>query len=516
MSVDQERLRMLGAAVERLNDMLIITEADPIDPPGPRIVYVNEAFERATGYRREEIIGRSPRVLQGPETDRSELARIRDHLAAGRSISTRLVNYSKSGRRYPVELTISPVLGADGRVTHFVAVERDLTERLAMEARQRQVQHLEAVAQLTGGVAHDFNNLLTVILGNADLLAEALDTDGTHRGLANAIVEAAQRGSELTHRLLAFAGRQALEPRAVDVDRLLTGMTDVLGRTLGSDIELRLDTADDTWHAHVDPAQLEAAILDMIVNAREAMPAGGRLTITTRNVRLDDADAARGPPARAGEYVELRIADTGAGITAEHRPRIFQPFFTTKARGSGTGLGLATVYGFVRQSGGHVEVRSEAGRGTAFSLFLPRSAAPADAPRAAQAPATPRGGCERVLLVEDDLALREYARYELEFLGYRVRAAGNAHEALHVLRGEEPFDLLFTDVIMPGGLNGAELAHEARALRPSLRVLFTSGYSHDALIDEGRLQAGVRLLRKPYRRADLAAKLRDALEAPAA
>jgi PAS domain S-box-containing protein len=398
-----------------------------------------------------------------------------------------------------------------GRALRIVGGMTDVSERIALEQRLEESQRLESMGQLTGGVAHDFNNLLTVILGNAELLGEELAGDSRLRALAEMISGAAQRGAELTQRLLAFARRQALEPQVVDVNRLVAGMQGLLHRTLGEDIELVLEPAEGAWPALVDPSQLEGALLNLCLNARDAMPAGGRLAIGTANVRIDSAYAARHGDVEPGRYLEVRVSDTGAGISPQDLPRVFEPFFTTKDKDKGTGLGLSMVYGFVRQSRGHVIIESAPGQGTVVKMYLPR--AEQAAPRAASSEAQPsRSGAETVLLVEDDELVRRYGQEQLAAMGYRVLAAGNGAQALEVLRSGEPVDLLFTDVVMPGGLTGRELAEEAARLRPGLKVLYTSGYAENAIVHDGRLDPGVQLLRKPYRRAELARKVRLALD----
>ena len=374
----------------------------------------------------------------------------------------------------------------------------------------RQAQRLESVGQLTGGVAHDFNNLLTVILGNAELLHEMLAGHPKLSPMAGMIVDAAERGADLTQRLLAFARRQALEPQAVDVNARVAGLDAMLRRTLGEHIQIgfRHDTAP--WLALVDPAQLDNALLNLCLNARDAMPHGGRLTIETARVRLDLAYVQAHPDVRPGDYVMLAVSDTGTGIAPEHLERVFEPFFTTKAKGKGTGLGLAMIYGFVKQSGGHVAIYSEPGDGTTVKLYLPRAEGAAQAP-SERTPAEPVGGSETLLLVEDDASVRRYAHQQLVALGYRVIEAHDGAQALEFLRGGAAVDLLFTDVVMPG-MSGRELAEQATQLRPGLKVLYTSGYAEDAIVHQGRLDAGVHLLSKPYRREEMARRIREALE----
>ena len=508
---NQDRLKLLETAVSRINDIVLITEAEPFDEPGPRIVFVNDAFERRTGYTREEVIGKTPRILQGPATQRSELRRIGDALRQWLPVRAELINYTKAGDPFWLELEIVPIADERGWFTHWVAIERDITERKQVEQQLQQSQRLESLGQLTGGVAHDFNNLLTVMLGNAELLSEQLPAGSLHRRLAQMIGTAAQRGADLTQRLLAFARRQALEPRAVDLERLLDGMDGLLRRTLGEQIEVHRSSGDALWPTLVDPTQLENALLNLAINARDAMPRGGQLSIEAVNGRLDAAYTAPHEGLEPGDYVMLAVSDTGAGIAPELVTRVFEPFFTTKERGKGTGLGLAMVYGFVKQSRGHVALYSEPGHGTTVRIYLPRHHAGAPAEPTPEEPVAPSGRGQLVLLVEDDLQVREFARGQLEALSYRVLEAADGPEALALLRSRPDIELLFTDVVMPGGMSGVELAEAALALRPGLPVLYTSGYTESALIHNGRLDPNVLLLGKPYRRAELANKLREAL-----
>jgi PAS domain S-box-containing protein len=399
-----------------------------------------------------------------------------------------------------------------GKAVRFLAGMRDVTELRALEEQLRQSQRLEAVGQLTCGGAHDFNTLLTVMLGNAEVLEEELADDPRRQSLAAMIVSAAQRGADLTQRLLAFARKQALSPASVDVNQLISGMNQLLHRALTESIEIALYPGNSLWPALVDPAQLENALLNLSLNARDAMPQGGRLTIETENVELDEEFCARHSDVRPGRYVLVAVTDTGSGIAPEHMSRLFEPFFTTKAKGKGTGLGLPMVYGFIKQSGGHIGIYSEVGHGTAVRMYLPRT--PDDTPTVSLPvldDSVPRG-TEVVLLVEDDRLVRHYVAEQLESLGYRVLLAENGAAALPMVQQGDAIDLLLTDVIMPG-MSGRELADAARVLRPGLKVLYCSGYSEDAIIHQGRLDPGVQLLAKPFRRGELARRVREVLDA---
>ncbi len=387
--------------------------------------------------------------------------------------------------------------------------QRDDIARL--NSRLLQAQRLEAIGQLTGGVAHDFNNLLTVVLGNAEILAEQNADDPFKRQLAEMIGAAAQRGAELTQQLLAFARKQALTPAAVDINQRVAAMDPLLRRTLGEHIEVELVRGAGLWPAMVDPGQFENALLNLCLNARDAMPRGGRLTLETANAALDRSYVQDHPDVTPGQYVMVAVSDTGTGIAPEHLQKVFEPFFTTKEKGKGTGLGLAMVYGFTKQSAGHISIYSEPGHGTTVKLYLPRATGPDARPAPAPPAAAPAGGAETVLVVEDDDLVRRYACTELQALGYRVLDADSGAAALAVIEREPGIDLLFTDVVMPGGMSGRELADAALQRRPGLKVLYTSGYTENAIVHHGRLDVGVMLLAKPYRRAELARAVRGAL-----
>ncbi|MEQ1490948.1 MAG: ATP-binding protein, partial [Terricaulis sp.] len=388
----------------------------------------------------------------------------------------------------------------------------DVTDRLSLEEQLKQSQRLDAIGQLTGGVAHDFNNLLTVVLGNSEALVERLSDQPALRHLAQITLTVAERGAELTHRLLAFSRRQALEPRSVDANQLLSGMVPLLKRTLAEDIEITFVPGAELWPAVIDPSQLEGAVLNLCINARDAMSGGGRLTVETENVHLDGNYAGQNAEVAAGDYVMVAVSDTGVGIPSANLGRVFDPFFTTKEIGKGTGLGLSMVYGFVKQSGGHVKIYSEVGIGTVVKLYLPRSdSAPGQVVKPERELAD-LAGTEKILLVEDDDLVRAHAESILSTLGYRVIVANDGPSALEIMQRDDTVELLFTDVVMPGGMTGRVLADRAIALRPNLRVLYTSGYTQNSIVHDGRVDEGVLLLSKPYSRLDLAQKVRAALD----
>ena len=385
----------------------------------------------------------------------------------------------------------------------------DVTEQRNTEAQLRQSQRLEAVGQMTGGIAHDFNNLITVIIGNAEQMEET--EDESLRALARMAREAAERAAELTGRLLAFSRKQPLDPKAIDINALISNMDGLIRRALGGQLEIKTVLGDDLWRVYADPSQLESALLNLAINARDAMPNGGHLTIETGNIRIDDAGDADHAGFAPGDYLLVSVSDTGTGMDQDTLAHAFEPFFTTKDVGKGSGLGLSMIYGFVKQSSGHVRIDSEPGRGTTVRLHLPR--APADVALAKQQSrdgSLPRGS-EKILLVEDDALVRDTVVMQLGYLGYRVVSTANGSQALEALKREGGFDLLFTDIILPGGLNGHQLADQAQKLIPGLRVIFTSGYAESAVAHHGRLDPRVHLLKKPFRRRELATKIRDAL-----
>jgi sensor domain CHASE-containing protein len=380
------------------------------------------------------------------------------------------------------------------------------------EVQLRQSQKLEAVGQLTGGVAHDFNNLLTVILGNAEMLADELVDQDNLRELARMTASAAERGSQLTSRLLAFSRQQPLQPRVLNVsEQICDGFELLLRRTLPETFTLHIESAESLWLAEIDPSQLESALLNVVLNARDAMPDGGQIKIAMENAVLGDDFVLNDPDFEAGQYIMITVTDAGHGMPEDTLSRVFEPFFTTKDVGSGSGLGLSMVYGFVKQSGGHVRVSSEPENGTSVSLYFPRSQRDYVQSHTGRSLQPISGGTETILVVEDDELVREHVRANLLGLGYEVVEAENGPEAMEILKQKRDIDLLFTDVVLSGGMNGQVLADAARALRPDLKVLFTSGYTEDTMVHHGRLDPKVELLSKPYRRIQLAEKLREVM-----
>lgn len=389
---------------------------------------------------------------------------------------------------------------------------RDITQQVETEERLRQAQKMDAIGQLTGGIAHDFNNLLTVILGNSDVLVEELSqADEGPRLRAETIQKAGERASELTHRLLAFARRQPLDPRPTDLNQLVSGMGEMLRRTLGEEINIEIVRGSGLWKAVVDPHELENAVLNLAINARDAMTEGGRLTIETANIAVDDSYAAA-HEMTPGQYAMLAVSDTGQGMPVDVQQKAFEPFFTTKQKGKGSGLGLSMVYGFARQTGGQVRIYSEPEAGTTIRLYIPRADVETYTRQAPAASSSLQSGTEQILVLEDDELVRRHTVNSLRNLGYDVTECANGPAALTYFEAEERFDLLLTDVMLPGGMTGKQVADEAVKHAPDLKVLFMSGYTQNAIVHHGRLDPGVELLSKPFRMADLARKVREVLD----
>jgi len=475
----------------------------------------NPAAVATFGYAADEAIGRNVNLLMPEPHQDAHDGFIAQLVTTGRrriiGVGPReVLGQHKDGSVFPMELAVSEAMIGGERL--FIGVTRDISLRKRTEAQLQQAQKMEAVGQLTGGIAHDFNNLLGVVLGNLELIDEGLDDGSKLKGLAAQALAAADRGAALTGRLLAFSRQKALQPKAANLNHSTETMVELIRRALGETIDVRIATAADLWDCEVDSAQLESALLNLAVNARDAMPNGGSLCIETENVDLTDELVAVQVGVPPAHYIALSVGDSGSGIPKEILPRVFDPFFTTKEVGKGSGLGLAMVYGFVRQSGGGVRIYSEPGRGTMVKLYFPRARADAEPnPAHAADDGEPRGRGEVVLVVEDDADLRTLAVAHLEALGYERRAAATAAAALEVLRGDERISLLLTDVVLPGGMSGAELAIEAQKMRPGLRVLFMSGFARNVFTDLGIRETDVALLQKPFRRNELARKVREAL-----
>jgi PAS domain S-box-containing protein len=473
---------------------------------------MSPAWERITGRPLEEALTRPVADFVHPD-DREMTNAVHERLIRGEPAIGFENRYERADGSY-CRLAWRAVSIVDEGLIYAVA--RDVTEERGRDEQLRQSQKMEVVGQLTGGIAHDFNNLLTIIIGSLELMQrDLMDGDAKLRRWADTATEGARRAAALTHRLLAFSRRQPLEPKPIEINRLVGGMSELLQRTLGEPVAIETVLAAGLWPALADANQLENTLLNLAVNARDAMPGGGRLTIETANVHLDEVYAGAQTEVVPGQYVMIAVTDTGLGMTPEIKGRVFEPFFTTKPEGQGTGLGLAQVFGFIKQSGGHVSIYSELGEGTTVRLYLPRLKAglrPEPPPFMEISRGQMRARGETILLVEDEAGVRAFAIEALEELGYHVLAAENAAAALMLLENAPEIGLLFTDVVLGGGVNGRQLADEAQRRRPNLRVLFTTGYTRNAIIHHGRLDDGVQFIGKPFTIASLARKIRQVLE----
>ncbi len=449
-----------------------------------------------------------------PARDQAELDEYFRRAGTGETLSNISVRrLDRQGRLRDISFSCAPVRYSDGRVRALVYALEDMTQRNATEAQLRQAQKMEAIGNLTGGIAHDFNNLLGIIIGNLDSLHGDIANNTANYDMVRDALDAALRGADLTSRLLAFARRQPLSPEAIGLNVLVDRSLSLLNRTLGAHIQVDVEFAVDIWPALVDPVQLEAAIANLATNARDAMPRGGKLIVRTLNASLDDHYVEAHPEATVGDYACIEVCDTGTGIPPALLGRIFEPFFTTKPEGKGSGLGLAMVFGFMKQTGGHINVYSEIGKGTCFRLYLPRASnAPGVTSRARPAAMPEPLGRETVLVVEDSEKLRRVVVRQISSLGYTVYEAEDGAAALEIVRQGIPIDLLFTDIVMPGEMSGADLATAASSLITGLKVLFTSGFPEARAETGGWLPGNSRLLAKPYRRDELARALRQALD----
>ena len=474
---------------------------------------VNPAAAALFQYRREDFIGRNVSFLMPEPYHSQHDGYLSNYRMTGTKriigIGRQVIGRRADGTTFPMQLGVSEFL-VDG-VSHFTGIIRDITAQVEAEQALRHAQKMEAMGQLTGGIAHDFNNLLTVIVGNLEML-EAKLTEPAQRELLTEALEAADLGSRLTSRLLAFARRSFLEPKIVNLNMLVAGLTDLLHRTLGETVALSTALSSNLWSTQVDPSQVESAVVNLAVNARDAMPNGGRLVLETRNTVIDESYAANEAGLAPGDYVQLSVSDTGTGMPPAVRDRAFEPFFTTKEKGRGTGLGLSMVYGFAKQSGGHATIYSEENVGTTVNLYLPRHRTSASGlPDETPQEAAQSGRGETILVVEDDDRVRRLTAARLQQLGYAVIEASSGAQALGLLTKSDDVELVFTDLVMPGGMSGYELAGAVRALYPHIKILLTSGYAEE-LANADRVEAvRLKVLRKPYRQAELARAISETL-----
>jgi PAS domain S-box-containing protein len=501
------KLQQLSRAVEQSANLVIVSNVDGA------IEYVNPRYLEVMGYGADEVIGRDFSFWINEGASDATGQKILQCIRSGRDWHGEFESKRKNGEAIHLTATISPIEDDRGHITHFISIQEDMTRRHEVEEQLRKAQRMEAIGQLTGGMAHDFNNLLSVIIGNLDLLQEEVGNQPKAKRLIDAALRASLRGGDLTKHLLAFARRQSLKASTFTINNMVSGMADMLRRTIGEHIEIRMALDETVWPVLADASQVESACLNLAINARDAMPDGGMLTIETKNVHLDEVYAAANPTVAPGEYVMLAVSDTGTGIPPEVLERVFEPFFTTKEMGKGTGLGLSMVYGFARQSNGHVKIYSEVGHGTVVRLYLPRSAeatAASEQAKTAEPLSVVVGGT--ILVVEDNADVRTVVVAQLRGLGYSVIEAEDAASAINFLKAKQPVDLMFTDVVMPGGVTGIELGRLAKEIYPGLKVLYTSGFAEASLRNTAQYDA-VRdnLLTKPYRLGDLAKKMREIL-----
>lgn len=502
--IEAERDRLIKA-LEHSADAIVITDADA------NIQYVNPAFERMTGYSRGEVIGQNPRILKSGKHGPDFYKDMWDTITRGDVWTGRITNRRKDGSLYLERCTISSVRDGSGRIVNYVAVKRDITERVALEERLRQSQKMEAVGQLAGGIAHDFNNILTAISGYSDLLLRNLKDGDPKRTYAEEIKKASARAASLTQQLLAFSRRQVISPKIVNLNHIVKDMARMLERVIGENIDLVTQLSEDLWNVKVDPGQIEQVIMNLSVNAKDAMPGGGKLIIETANVHLDEEYAKTHAPMQPGPYVMLAVTDTGCGMDAETLSHIFEPFFTTKEKGKGTGLGLATVYGIVKQSDGYIWVYSEPGKGTTFKIYFPPVWEELPEEDTSERHVGDLTGRETILLVEDEYSVRQLLKNVLETHGYKVLDAGNGEDALAVAdEYEGEIHLLITDVVMPG-MGGPALSEKLLQTRPSVKVIYMSGYTNDALLHHGDLKEGTAYLQKPFPLNSLVEKAREVL-----
>jgi PAS domain S-box-containing protein len=502
----EAELNRLMTAIEQTPESVVIT-----DTRG-RILYVNPVFERVTGYSRAEVIGQNPRLLKSNRQESAFYRQLWGKINAGEVWRGRFINKKKDGTLFTEDAVIAPVRDGKGAVTNYIAIKRDISHELELEVQYRQTQKIDSIGRLAGGVAHDFNNILAVICGHTDLALAQLSPDAPLRSNLECIQESAERAANLTRQLLAFARRQVIEPRRINLNELIVNLNKMLRRLIGEDIKLVTQTAPDLGQIKADPGQIEQVLLNLVVNARDAMPDGGTLTIRTDNVTLDEGYARR-HLVTPGDYVMVSVSDTGVGMTDEVKQHIFEPFFTTKEQGKGTGLGLATCFGIIQQSNGHIHSESQVDKGTQFKIYLPRVQGVEDSISSREVPVSLLQGTETILLAEDEPSLRQLMARVLRTQGYTVLEAADGHEALTLAQANgAKIQLLLTDVIMPG-LSGKTLAEWLGQVNPAVRVLFISGYINNNAVRDAMSRPGTFFLQKPFNPLDLTKKVREAIEA---
>ena len=502
----EDTLRKLWRAVEQSADLVMITDK------GGVIEYVNPAFESLTGYSPGELMGQTPRVLKSGQQASELYKELWQTILAGNVFRCTMVNRKKNGDVFVAEKTVTPLRDSEGRITHFISNDRDITDRRRMENQLQQAQKMDAIGKLAGGVAHDFNNLLMVISSYAELMLDSLAPQHPLRRNVDEIQKASRRAADLTRQLLAFGRKQIQSLQLLDLNLIIEDISKMLPRLIGEDIELVFAPGKKLGKVKADPVQIEQILMNLVANARDAMPKGDRLVIETASVRLDEAYVQEHSIVPPGDYVLLTVTDSGMGIGPEHVLHIFEPFYTTKEEGKGTGLGLATVYGIVKQNSGFIWVYSEPGLGTTFKVYLPRAWQAKLVLQPAPALEGCPGGCKTLLLAEDEAAVRQATREFLTLNGYIVLEAENGAEALALARAYDGnIDLMITDVVMPQ-MGGAKLAGELASDRPDMRVLFVSGYAETTFQRHGEIDVTTRFLQKPFSLKTLARKIREVLD----
>ncbi len=502
---EAEHIRLVTAIEQSAEGVVITSTTGDIE-------YVNPAFSRITGYTREEILGQNPRVLKSGKQEPAFYQQLWATILNGQSWHGELINRRRDGSLYTEEMSIAPVRNPGGEITHFIATKLDVTARKQLEQQFLQAQKMEAVGRLAGGVAHDFNNLLTIINGFAQTLTERISPEDPRRGHLKEILMAGERAASLTRQLLAFSRRQVMEPRVLDLSSVLAEIEKMLRHLIGEDVELVTTLRPGLGRVKVDPGQIEQVIMNLAVNARDAMPEGGKFLIETSNVEVDEDYTRSHPNMIPGKYVMMAVSDTGSGMNLDTQAHIFEPFFTTKEEGRGTGLGLATVYGIVKQSGGFIWVYSEPERGSTFKIYFPQVEEDLPTTESAEIRTLQVNGSETVLVVEDEGGVRSLVCEALISHGYKVLEATGAAQALKLSKQHtEPIHLLLTDVVMPG-TNGKQLALRLSSLHPETKVLYMSGYTDDAIVRHGILEGGIPFLQKPFAPNALLVKVREVLE----
>ncbi|MGA7379771.1 MAG: ATP-binding protein [Terriglobales bacterium] len=503
----EEMLQKLRHSVEQSPDLVMITNSSGV------LEYVNPAFEKLTGYASTEVLGQTLGILKSDQQSGELYEEMWNTVLSGKVFNGTVMNRKKNGETFVIEKAITPLRNPAGQITHFISTGRDITDQRKLESQLHQSQKMDAIGLLAGGVAHDFNNLLLVISAYAELLLDSQEAGSPSRKKLDEIITATRRAADLTRQLLAFGRKQMQSLRVLDLNTVVAEIASMLPRLIGEDIQVVFVPGRDLVKVKADPAQIEQVVMNLATNARDAMPAGGKLTIETSNVSLDQAYVQRHVVVPAGEYALLAVSDSGEGIAAEHLNHIFEPFYTTKEAGKGTGLGLATAYGIVKQSGGFIWVYSEPGQGTTFKIYLPRVVRAGKVEGPAQVAQSSPHGQETVLLVEDEAAVRASTCEYLVRSGYTVVTAENGEEALRASREYSgPIHLLITDVVMPK-MGGPKVAQQLAAERPGMKALFVSGYAENTVLQHGQIDVTARFLSKPFSLSTLGNKIREVLEA---